>query len=91
MTTANEEAKRMHGENNVLQAVHALVVGVESPDLEQVAELLGCDINHVEDRLLDYNIETCPGCAIWTESHEIIPERGGCYECLNGEADPDDN
>ena len=39
------------------------------------------DITDVEDAILDYNVETCPGCGWWFEGGELN-DGEGCDDCI---------
>lgn len=41
--------------------------------LEKVMDLTGMNVDEVEEWGLNHNIERCPTCDWWTESHNLIP------------------
>lgn len=51
---------------------------------------LDTDDNNLEDALISANIERCPGCDWWYESHELVNAAGdvvGCSDCSPRDAD----
>lgn len=55
--------------------------------IETVLERLDieADVNDVEDRVLDFNIERCPGCDWWMESALLDNDDGCCDDCTESE------
>jgi hypothetical protein len=59
--------------------------------IETALEALGLDqcdfdVTDVEDALLDYNVELCPGCSWWFDSGELN-DGEGCDDCVVKEED----
>jgi len=42
------------------------------------------NVTNVEDALLDYNVEICPGCGWWCDSDELH-DGEGCDGCIERE------
>jgi len=38
-------------------------------------------VEDVEDRLLDWNVETCPACGWWVDSAELAEDEERCDGC----------
>jgi len=52
---------------------------------------LDASVEEIESYTLDNNLECCPGCGWWMESHELIDEDDnvvGCDQCRTP-SDPD--
>lgn len=52
--------------------------------LESVSEELGVDGDEIEDALLEWGIERCPGCDWYRECIELVDENGDpqlCDDC----------
>ena len=44
---------------------------------------LDCTPEDVEEKMLDYGIEICPGCGWWVESGELVDDDGNLILCEN--------
>jgi len=53
--------------------------------IEQAMDRFDIDfpVEEVEDRLLDVNLERCPGCDWWVESSELVDSKGDIVVCEN--------
>lgn len=47
-----------------------------------IADRHDVNVDDVVERLLDFNVETCPGCGWWVESHELA-DNDTCDGCRN--------
>jgi hypothetical protein len=54
----------------------------------RVINLTEWNIDDIEDWALDFNVERCPSCGWWVNSHELIPDEdpldepdGYCMSC----------
>ena len=41
--------------------------------LEKVMDKTGMNVDAIEEMALNHNVERCPCCDWWTESHNLIP------------------
>lgn len=49
---------------------------------------LECEVEEVEEAMLDQNLEICPFCHWWMECHELVNDEGdvvGCQQCREKE------
>ena len=42
---------------------------------------LDCTEEEVEEKMLELNLEVCPGCGWWVESYELVDENGELVYC----------
>jgi len=74
-----DEQLKMLAEN-LAGTCDSIETGLEGLDLDA----RDFDVTNVEDALLDYNVEICPGCDWWCDSGELH-DGEGCDGCIERE------